>query len=110
MSTVARSNSPPSGKLLILRPTLPFHHTDAVNVQRVNLQYAIDLIPNENKPHDSTVGQRNKPNALKQSEQINNLPIIHSTQTPANKSNAKDKSVSNRIEDRNYQRKDGNTV
>ncbi|CAF4831835.1 unnamed protein product, partial [Rotaria socialis] len=42
-SMVARSNSPQNGKLLILRPTLPFHHTNAVNIQRICLQYAIDL-------------------------------------------------------------------
>jgi hypothetical protein len=112
-SVVARSNSPQTGKLLILRPTLPFHHTDAVNVQRISLQYAIDLIPNENKSNNSTPVQQNKYNSLKQSEQTNNLPMLRSSPTTnasPNKSNTKDKSISNKIEDRTYQRKDGGTV
>ncbi len=113
-SVIARSNSPQNGKLLILRPTLPFHHTDAVHVQRISLQYAIDLVPNENRPNDSTHGQRNKTHTLKQSEQKSNFPIISSSPTPTNvstnKSNTKDKSIPNRIEGRTYQRKDGGTV
>ncbi|CAF0848400.1 unnamed protein product [Rotaria sp. Silwood1] len=113
-SMVARTISPQNGKLLILRPTLPFHHTDAVNVQRVCLQYAIDLIPNENKLNDSPYAQRNKSHALKQSEQTTNLPMIRSsspaTNMPTNKSNAKDKPTSNRIEDRIHQRKNGGAV
>ncbi|CAF3956697.1 unnamed protein product [Rotaria sp. Silwood2] len=113
-SMVARSISPQNGKLLILRPTLPFHHTDAVNVQRVCLQYAIDLIPNENKLSDSPYAQRSKSNVLKHSEQTTNLPMIRSsspaTNIPTNKSNVKDKPASNRIEDRIHQRKNGGAV
>ena len=111
---MARSLSPQGGKLLILRPTLPFHHTDAVNVQRVCLQYAIDLIPSENKSNDSPFGQRNKPLALKQPEQTNNLPMIRSSSTTGNnsttKSKIKDKSVPNKTEDHTYQRKTGGAV
>ncbi len=111
---MARSTSPPGGKLLILRPTLPFHHTDAVNVQRISLQYAIDLVPNENKSNDTTHGQQSKSNSFKHSEQTNNLPIIRSPTSPANistnKINKKDKSIPNRNEDRTYQRKNGGNV
>lgn len=100
-SMIARSNSPQNGKLLILRPTLPFHHTDAVNVQRISLQYAIDLIPN-------------KSTTPKQIEQTNNLPMIRSSSTastpPVNKLNIKDKTNSNKNEDRTHQRKDDWTV
>ncbi|CAF0766972.1 unnamed protein product [Rotaria sordida] len=109
-SMVARSISPQSGKLLILRPTLPFHHTDAVNVQRVCLQYAIDLIPNENKLNDSPYAQRHKSNALKQSEHTTNLPMIRSSSPATNKSNTKDKPTSNRTEDRIQQRKNDGAV
>ncbi|CAF0850638.1 unnamed protein product [Didymodactylos carnosus] len=59
-STLIRSFSPQSGKLLILRPTLPFHHSDAVNVHRVCLQYAIDLQPAKNQL--STISDGNKRN------------------------------------------------
>lgn len=47
-TSLARSLSPQGGKLLILRPTLPFHHTDAVSVQRIRLQYEIDVVPQRN--------------------------------------------------------------
>jgi hypothetical protein len=109
-AVIARGNSPQGGKLLILRPTLPFHHTDAVNVQRISLQYAIELIPN-----DTTSGQRNKAQALKQSEQTNNLPRIRSSSSsivnhPPAKTNTKDKSPANKIEDRTHQRKTGGAV
>ncbi|CAF2039831.1 unnamed protein product [Rotaria magnacalcarata] len=114
-SMVARSNSPQNGKLLILRPTLPFHHTDAVNVQRICLQYAIDLIPSENKLNDSPYAQRHKPLTVKQPEQTNSLPMIRSSSsltgnTSINKSNTKDKTVSGRVDDRTYQRKNGGAV
>jgi hypothetical protein len=93
-SSIARSLSPQSGKLLILRPTLPFHHTDAVNVQRVCLQYAIDLIPNENLT-STALTNRNKSNVLKNPEQTNNLPMISTSSSgvniPTTKSNTKDK-------------------
>ena len=100
---------PPTGKLLILRPTLPFHHTDAVNVQRISLQYSIDLIPNENRSNDTTPGQRNKINGLKQLEQTSNLPMIRSSSS-SSKTNTKEKSVSNKTEDRTHQRKNGGAV
>ncbi|CAF3514311.1 unnamed protein product [Rotaria socialis] len=114
-SMVARSNSPQNGKLLILRPTLPFHHTNAVNIQRICLQYAIDLIPSENKLNDSPYAQRHKPLTVKQPEQANNLPMIRSSSsltgnTSINKPNTKDKTVSGRVEDRTYQRKNGGAV
>lgn len=109
-----RSGSPQTGKLLILRPTLPFHHTDAVNVQRVCLQYAIDLMPHDNKSTDLPFGQRNKPNALKQSEKNNSLPMIRPSSATGNnsttKSNTKDKPVSNKVEDRLFQRQSGGAV
>jgi hypothetical protein len=102
-SSVARSVSPQGGKLLILRPTLPFHHTDAVKVQRINLQYAIDLIPNENKS-----------STPKLSEEINHFPMIRSpsnlTSFPIHKTNIKDKPTSNKPEDRTHQRKNGGAV
>jgi hypothetical protein len=63
-SALARSASPQGGKLLILRPTLPFHHTDAVGVQRIRLQYEIDLIPQNTasiRRHQSTVTESGTP-------------------------------------------------
>ncbi|UJR25607.1 hypothetical protein I4U23_006951 [Adineta vaga] len=62
-SPLSRSMSPQGGKLLILRPTLPFHHTDAVSVQRICLQYAIDLVPQNtastNRNKSATVKSEN---------------------------------------------------
>ena len=109
-SVNARSNSPQGGKLLILRPTLPLHHNDAVHVQRISLQYAIELVPN-----DTTSGQRNKVQALKQSEQTNSLPLIRSSSSsvvnqPTGKTNTKDKSSPHKNEDRTHQRKTGGAV
>ncbi len=113
-SSIARSLSPQGGKLLILRPTLPFHHTDAVNVQRVCLQYAIDLIPNENILHGTMPSNRNKSTILRQSEQTNNLPMIGASSStaniPTNKSNIKEKSASNKSEEYTHQRKNGGAV
>ena len=115
-SSIARSVSPQGGKLLILRPTLPFHHTDAVNVQRVCLQYAIDLIPNENFTSGGGTGpaNRNKLTVLKQPEQTNNLPMISASSlgvnNPTNKSNMKEKSASHKSEDHTHQRKNGGAV
>lgn len=114
----ARNASPQGGKLLILRPTLPFHHTDAVNVQRINLQYSIDLIPNENKSIDAAPGQRNKSNALKSSEDNNTLPMIRSssssgnpppptTTTTTKNNNTKEKPTNNKFNNRFNPRKTG---
>lgn len=112
-SSVVRSLSPQGGKLLILRPTLPFHHTDAVNVQRVCLQYAIDLIPNEN-PGSAHVSNRNKLTVLKQPEQTSSLPMLSSSSSavhlPANKSHSKEKSASYKSEEYPHQRKTGGGV
>lgn len=112
---VARSISPQNGKILILRPTLPLHHADAVNVQRVCLQYAIDLIPSDNKRSDSPYAQRNKTHALKPPEQTNNLPMIHSSASSlggkaTSKPNMKDKTTSHKADDRSHQRKAGGAV
>jgi len=115
-SSLARSLSPHGGKLSILRPTLPFHHTDAVNVQRVCLQYAIDLIPNENfqGAAASAPPQRNRLSILKQPEQTNNLPMISASSSgvnmSTNKSNIKEKSASYKSEDYTHQRKTGGAV
>lgn len=117
-SSLARSLSPHGGKLLILRPTLPFHHTDAVNVQRVCLQYAIDLIPNENFQGGAAAASapphRNRLSILKQPEQANNLPMISASSSgvnmPTNKSNMKEKSASYKSEDYTHQRKTGGAV
>ncbi|CAF4305472.1 unnamed protein product [Rotaria sp. Silwood2] len=113
-SALARSLSPQGGKLLILRPTLPFHHTDAVNVQRVCLQYAIDLIPNENMPHGTMSTHRNRSNVFKHPEQTNSLPMISGSSSglniQTNKSNSKEKSASNKSEEYIHQRKTGGGV
>ncbi|CAF3352469.1 unnamed protein product [Rotaria sp. Silwood1] len=113
-SALARSLSPQGGKLLILRPTLPFHHTDAVNVQRVCLQYAIDLIPNDNMPHGTMSTHRNKSNVFKHPEQTTSLPMISTSSSgfniPTNKSNSKEKSASNKSEEYMQQRKTGGGV
>jgi hypothetical protein len=114
-STIGRSLSPQGGKLLILRPTLPFHHSDAVNVQRVCLQYAIDLIPNENFTSAALATNRNnKPNSLKHPEQPNNLPMIGAPLTSMNptmgKSSSKDKASSNRSDDYIHPRRNGGAV
>ncbi|CAF3576930.1 unnamed protein product [Rotaria sordida] len=113
-SAIARSLSPQGGKLLILRPTLPFHHTDAVNVQRVCLQYAIDLIPNENISHDTMSTHRNKSNVFKHPEQTSSLPMISSSSSgmniSTNKSTSKEKSASNKTEESMHQRKPGGGV
>jgi hypothetical protein len=111
----ARSNSPQGGKLLILRPTLPFHHSNAVNVQRINLQYAIELIPNEIKSNDNVPRQRRRSNTMKQSDQTNNLPLLRSSSSsvvnqPAAKPITKEKTPANKIEDRTHQRKTGGAV
>lgn len=99
---------------MILRPTLPFHHTDAVNVQRVCLQYAIDLIPNDNPLTAPVAGHRSKPIVLKQPEQTNNLPMISassaSAHAPTNKSNSKEKSAPHKNEDYTHHRKNGGAV
>ena len=102
-----RHPSPQGGKLLILRPTLPFHHTDAVNVQRINLQYSIDLIPNENKSIDAGPGQRNKSNALKSSEENNTLPMIRSSSSSVNPPTTK---TNSRTDNRFNPRKTGGAV
>jgi hypothetical protein len=113
-SSVARSVSPQGGKLLILRPTLPFHHTDAVNVQRVCLQYAIDLIPNDHTPHGTMPIHRNKLTVLKQPEQTHGLPMISGSPSastvPTNKSNTKEKSASYKSEEHTHHRKNGGAV
>jgi hypothetical protein len=115
-SSFARSLSPQGGKLLILRPTLPFHHTDAVNVHRVCLQYAIDLVPNENLSSSGTIPpHRNRLTVLKQPEQTNNLPMISTSSSsgvnvPTNKLNIKEKSASHKSEDYTHQRKNGGAV
>lgn len=113
-SSAARSVSPQGGKLLILRPTLPFHHSDAVNVQRVCLQYAIDLIPNENPSSAATSTHRNRPSGHKQQEQVNQLPMISGTTSnahmPTNKTHAKEKSASHKSEDFTHPRKNGGAV
>ena len=111
---VARSSAPRDSKILVLRPTLPLHHTNATNAERVWVQCAIDLIPNENKPNDSLFGQRNKSNTLKQSNQTNNLPMIWSSSPTANvltnKSNTKDKTIANGLEERLHRRKNDGAV
>ncbi len=114
-SSIARSLSPQGGgKLLILRPTLPFHHSDAVNVQRVCLQYAIDLVPNENFSSGTMPPHRNKFTVLKQPEHMNGLPMISGSSSgnyvPSSKSSTKDKSVSNKSDDQTHQRKNGGAV
>jgi hypothetical protein len=113
-SSIARSLSPQGGKLLILRPTLPFHHTDAVNVQRVCLQYAIDLIPNENFTSAALATNRNKPNTYKHPEQPSNLPMIGGSSTGMNvttsKSSTKDKASSHRSDDYIHPRRNGGAV
>ncbi len=113
-SAITRSISPSNGKLLILRPTLPFHHTDAVNVHRVCLQYAIDLVPNEHLSSGTLPTHRNKLTVLKQPEQTNHLPMIGassaSVNVPTNRSNIKEKSASNKSEDYIHQRKNGGAV
>lgn len=110
-SALARSLSPHGGKLLILRPTLPFHHSDAVNVQRVCLQYAIDLIPNESASHISMSANRGRVNAFSNNEQTNSLPMIGpSTSGPNITSNKSAKSASNRSEEYSHRRKNGGGV
>ncbi|CAF2253394.1 unnamed protein product [Rotaria magnacalcarata] len=111
-SALARSLSPQGGKLLILRPTLPFHHTDAVNVQRVCLQYAIDLIPNDNASHVPMSANRNKSNVLKNPEQTNILPMISASTSGLHhmSSNKSAKSTSNKSEELTHQRKNGGGV
>lgn len=113
-SSVARSVSPQGGKLLILRPTLPFHHTDAVNVQRVCLQYAIDLIPTENPTSAATSTHRNRSSGPRQAEHTNQLPMISASMSnahmPTNKSNTKEKSASYKSEDFGHPRKNGGAV
>ena len=81
-SVVPRSTSPHGGKLLILRPTLPLHHTNAVNVQRICLQYAIDLVPNT---------------AQKQADQPSHLPEIRASSTSSPTSTAAPSSQNNRF-------------
>ncbi|CAF0898996.1 unnamed protein product [Adineta steineri] len=113
-SNHGRPMSPQSGRLLILRPTLPIHHANASNIQRINLQYSIDLVHKENKKDKSTTDQRSKSNHGKNSEQAHNLPRINSSSsttghTQKNKSNKKEKSPYNKTDDRNHRRKtDGN--
>ena len=108
-SAIARSLSPQGGKLLILRPTLPFHHSDAVNVQRVCLQYAIDLIPNENTSNGSLPGQRNKLTVINQPEASNALPMIRPaspvTNTTSIRSQAKEKPAAQKHDEQPNQRK-----
>jgi len=106
-SSLPRSLSPQRGKLLILRPTLPFHHTDAVNVQRVCLQYAIDLIP-----HGTLPTHRNQLNSSKQPEQTNTLPTTSKllVNVPKNKSHTKEKSTSNQAGQHTHQRKTDGTI
>lgn len=113
-SAIARSLSPQGGKLLIIRPTLPFHHTDAVNVHRVCLQYAIDLAPNENLSSAPMTSNRNKLSVLKQPEQTNHIPMISASLSgvniPTQKSNTKEKSASNKTDDYTHYRKNGGAV
>ncbi|CAM4905735.1 unnamed protein product [Rotaria socialis] len=114
-SAIGRSLSPQGGKLLILRPTLPFHHTDAVNVQRVCLQYAIDLIPNDNATHAPMSANRNISNVLKHPEQTSSLPMISASTSglhhmSSNKSTKSAKSASNKSEEFTHQRKNGGGV
>lgn len=106
-SSIARSLSPQGGKLLILRPTLPFHHTDAVNVQRVCLQYAIDLIP-----HGKSPPHRSKSAVHKQPEQTKNLPMLSksSVNVSKNKTNTKEKSTSNKVGEHIHQHKTDGTI
>lgn len=108
-SMVARSStSPQGGKLLILRPTLPLHHTDAVNVQRICLQYAIDLIPNNAHSNGTS-----KSNVLQQLEQASHLPAIRASSsspsatnpTPPNRFATKDKANTSRNPVRPYQQR-----
>ncbi|CAF3956620.1 unnamed protein product [Adineta steineri] len=114
-SNHGRPMSPQSGRLLILRPTLPIHHANASNIQRINLQYSIDLVHKENKKDKSTTGQRSKSNHGKNSEQSDNLPRINSSsstteRTQKKKSNMKEKSPYNKTDDRNHRRKTDGTV
>ena len=107
-SMVARSTSPQGGKLLILRPTLPLHHTDAVNVQRICLQYAIDLIPSNAHSNGTS-----KSNVLQQLEKASHLPAIRASssssgaanQTPSHRFSTKDKSNTSRNPVRPYQQR-----
>ena len=105
-SVVARSLSPQGGKLLILRPTLPFHHTDAVNVHRVCLQYAIDLIPSDNPSNGSPPTHRIKSSVHQQSDSLNSLPMIRSaspgTASASTKSRKKEKSASHKSEEHHH--------
>ncbi|CAF0856119.1 unnamed protein product [Didymodactylos carnosus] len=72
-STLGRSLSPQGGKVLILRPTLPLHHSDAVNVHRVCLQYAIDLQPTKNQLNLSS---RDKQQQNQSSNNNSSLPML----------------------------------
>ena len=69
------------------------------------------MLPNEGKPNDSLFGQRNKSNTLKQSDPTNMLPTIFSSSSTANvltnKSNTKNKTIPNGLEERLHQRKSG---
>jgi hypothetical protein len=102
-SAIAENTSPQSGKLLILRPIRASRHANAVNLQSISRQYAIDLILNENKRNNSTPAQRNKSNA---NEQTNNLPRVHSStgNVPRNKSDF------TKTDDHIYRRKKGGAV
>ncbi|CAF3543761.1 unnamed protein product [Adineta steineri] len=102
-ASLTRSMSPQTGKLLILRPTLPFHHTDAVSVQRVCLQYAIDLVP-----HNRIGTHRSKSTIIKQSEEKNNVPIINASSPSANIST--NKTISNKHGEHKNQRRNNGTT
>ncbi|UJR23306.1 hypothetical protein I4U23_026321 [Adineta vaga] len=96
-----RKSAPQSGKLLILRPTVASHQSNAVNANRVSLQHAIDLIHKDDKRDPPSNGQRNKSNSRKQPEHKQSFPRVNSAsssieQTHKTKSNPKEKSSANK--------------
>ncbi len=102
-SASAENASSQSGRLLILRPIRASRHANAVNLQRISREYAVDLIRNENKRNNSTSAQRNKSNAH---EQTNNLPRVQSSTTNV----PKNKSDFTKTDDHIYRRKKGGAV
>ncbi|CAF0916669.1 unnamed protein product [Adineta ricciae] len=75
-SPLVVNTSPRGGKLIIIRPTLPFHYTDAVDVRRICLQYAIDLVPQNPKSNHrsksaTTTNVSNKTHSNNKSQRAN---------------------------------------